>query len=174
MSIILHGDAAFAGQGVVYETIAFSGIKSYTTGGTVHVVVNNQIGFTTNPAQGRSSPYCSDVAKVVQAPVFHVNADRPEEVVQVFKLAAEYRQKFGRSVVIDLVGYRLRGHNEIDQPMFTQPLMYKKIADHMPVLKLYSTQLLESGKITKDEYNKLQSEVHETLETAFNAATGGV
>eukprot|EP00818_Percolomonas_sp_WS_P000345 CAMPEP_0117441216 /NCGR_PEP_ID=MMETSP0759-20121206/3521_1 /TAXON_ID=63605 /ORGANISM="Percolomonas cosmopolitus, Strain WS" /LENGTH=1024 /DNA_ID=CAMNT_0005233065 /DNA_START=458 /DNA_END=3532 /DNA_ORIENTATION=- len=173
MSILLHGDAAFAGQGVVYETMGFSGIQDYTTGGTIHIIINNQIGFTTNPAQGRSSPYCSDLAKFIGAPVFHVNADEPEAVIQVSRLAAEFRQEFGMDVVIDLVGYRKRGHNEIDQPKFTQPIMYKAIDNHPPVLKLYSSKLLQEGTISKDEYNKMVSSIHSTLEEAFESAREG-
>lgn len=173
MSILMHGDAAFAGQGVVYETMAFSGIKDYTTGGTIHIVVNNQVGFTTNPAQGRTSPYCSDLAKFIGAPVFHVNADQPEEVIKVFRLAGEFRQEFGKDVVIDLVGYRKRGHNELDQPFFTQPIMYKAIEKHDPVLKIYSTKLLSEQSISKDEYNEMQSITHQTLETAYESAVTG-
>lgn len=173
MSVLLHGDAAFAAQGVVYETMGLSGIQDYTTGGTIHIVVNNQIGFTTNPAQGRSSPYCSDLAKFIGAPVFHVNADDPEAVIQVSRLAAEFRQEFGIDVVIDLVGYRKRGHNEIDQPKFTQPIMYQAIDKHPPVLKSYSTQLLDNGTISKDEYKKMVSQVHTKLEDAYDSAKQG-
>jgi 2-oxoglutarate dehydrogenase E1 component len=125
--ILIHGDAAFAGQGVVYESLQFENLPNYSVGGTIHVVVNNQIGFTTTPHKSRSGLYCTDVAKCVDAPIFHVNADSMEDVRKVFRIAAEYRQKFHEDVVVDLIGYRKFGHNELDQPMFTQPLMYKKI-----------------------------------------------
>ena len=124
MGILLHGDAAFAGQGIVPETFGLSELRGYKTGGTVHVIVNNQIGFTTSPSFSRSSPYPSDFAKGVEAPIFHVNGDDPEAVVTVARIATEYRQNFGRDVVIDMFCYRRLGHNEGDEPKFTQPLMY--------------------------------------------------
>lgn len=130
MSILIHGDAAFCGQGVVFETMHLSELPDYTTHGTIHLVVNNQIGFTTDPRFSRSSPYCTDVARVVNAPIFHVNADDPEAVIHVCNVAAEWRATFHKDVVIDLVSYRRNGHNEIDEPMFTQPLMYQKIRQH--------------------------------------------
>ncbi|CAH2321312.1 2-oxoglutarate dehydrogenase-like, mitochondrial [Pelobates cultripes] len=135
MSILVHGDAAFAGQGVVYETFHLSDLPSYTTNGTIHVVVNNQIGFTTDPRMARSSPYPTDVARVVNAPIFHVNADDPEAVMYVCSVASEWRNTFNKDVVVDLVCYRRSGHNEMDEPMFTQPLMYKQIHKQVPVLK---------------------------------------
>jgi 2-oxoglutarate dehydrogenase E1 component len=124
----LHGDAAFAGQGVVGETFAFSALRGYRTGGTIHIIVNNQIGFTTSPQYSRSSPYPTDVAKMVMTPIFHVNGDDPEAVVHVARIATEFRQAFGSDVVIDMFCYRRFGHNEGDEPMFTQPLMYKPSA----------------------------------------------
>lgn len=130
MSMLIHGDAAFCGQGVVYETMHLSDLPDYTTHGTIHLVVNNQIGFTTDPRFSRSSPYCTDVARVVNAPIFHVNADDPEAVMHVCNVAAEWRATFHKDVVIDLVSYRRNGHNEIDEPMFTQPLMYQRIKQH--------------------------------------------
>ncbi|NXV99742.1 OGDHL protein, partial [Fregetta grallaria] len=152
MSILLHGDAAFAGQGVVYETFHLSDLPSYTTNGTIHVVVNNQIGFTTDPRMARSSPYPTDVARVVNAPIFHVNADDPEAVMYVCSVAAEWRNTFNKDVVVDLVCYRRRGHNEMDEPMFTQPLMYKQIHKQVPVLKKYADKLIADGTVTLQEF----------------------
>ena len=125
VALLLHGDAAFAGQGVVYETIGLTDLPAYTTGGSIHIVVNNQVGFTTDPRFSRSTPYCSDVAKTVSAPVLHVNGDDVEAVVYCMELASEWRMKFKKDVVVDVVCYRKYGHNEIDQPGFTQPLMYQ-------------------------------------------------
>uniref|UniRef100_A0A8C2AQC7 oxoglutarate dehydrogenase (succinyl-transferring) n=1 Tax=Cyprinus carpio TaxID=7962 RepID=A0A8C2AQC7_CYPCA len=152
MSILMHGDAAFAGQGVVYETFHLSELPSYTTHGTIHVVVNNQIGFTTDPRMARSSPYPTDVARVVNAPIFHVNADDPEAVMYVCKVAAEWRNTFNKDVVIDLVCYRRFGHNEMDEPMFTQPLMYKQIRKQEHVLKKYADKLISEGVVTLQEF----------------------
>lgn len=153
MSIILHGDAAFSGQGVVYETFHLSDLPSYTTHGTVHIVVNNQIGFTTDPRSSRSSPYCTDVARVVNAPIFHVNADDPEAVIRVCRAAAEWRTEFKKDVVIDLVCYRKNGHNEIDEPMFTNPFMYKAVAKQQPLLKKYAKKLIEDKVVDLEWYN---------------------
>lgn len=154
MSILLHGDAAFAGQGIVYETFHLSDLPSYTTHGTIHVVVNNQIGFTTDPRMARSSPYPTDVARVVNAPIFHVNADDPEAVIYVCKVAAEWRNTFHKDVVVDLVCYRRNGHNEIDEPMFTQPLMYKKIKKQKGVLQMFAEKLITQGVVTAQEYEE--------------------
>eukprot|EP00063_Salmo_salar_P020803 XP_013995638.1 PREDICTED: 2-oxoglutarate dehydrogenase, mitochondrial-like [Salmo salar] len=154
MSILLHGDAAFAGQGVVYETFHLSDLPSYTTHGTVHVVVNNQIGFTTDPRVARSSSYPTDVAKVVNAPIFHVNADDPEAVMYVCNVAAEWRATFHKDVVVDLVCYRRNGHNEMDEPMFTQPLMYKQIKKQKGVLQKYSEKLLAEGAVSRQDYEE--------------------
>jgi len=156
--ILLHGDAAFAGQGIVAETLHLAGLDGYTTGGTIHVVINNQIGFTTLPQDARSSTYCTDVARMVQAPIFHVNGDDPEAVWHVATLAYEYRQRFGRDVVIDLVGYRRWGHNEGDEPSYTQPLMYAKIKSHTSVAQLYSEQAVRAGVLTRDELDALWAE----------------
>uniref|UniRef100_A0A8C7N6H2 2-oxoglutarate dehydrogenase complex component E1 n=1 Tax=Oncorhynchus kisutch TaxID=8019 RepID=A0A8C7N6H2_ONCKI len=154
MSILLHGDAAFAGQGVVYETFHLSDLPSYTTHGTIHVVVNNQIGFTTDPRVARSSSYPTDVAKVVNAPIFHVNADDPEAVMYVCNVAAEWRATFHKDVVVDLVCYRRNGHNEMDEPMFTQPLMYKQIKKQKGVLQKYAEKLIVEGAVTRQEYEE--------------------
>ncbi|XP_065103586.1 oxoglutarate (alpha-ketoglutarate) dehydrogenase a (lipoamide) isoform X2 [Paramisgurnus dabryanus] len=154
MSILLHGDAAFAGQGIVYETFHLTDLPFYTTHGTVHVVVNNQIGFTTDPRMARSSPYPTDVARVVNAPIFHVNADDPEAVVYVCNVAAEWRATFHKDVVVDLVCYRRNGHNEMDEPMFTQPLMYKQIKKQKGVLQKYAEKLIAEGVVTRQEYEE--------------------
>ncbi|MBV94861.1 2-oxoglutarate dehydrogenase-like, mitochondrial, partial [Eschrichtius robustus] len=167
MSILVHGDAAFAGQGVVYETFHLSDLPSYTTNGTVHVVVNNQIGFTTDPRMARSSPYPTDVARVVNAPIFHVNADDPEAVIYVCSVAAEWRNTFNKDVVVDLVCYRRRGHNEMDEPMFTQPLMYKQIHRQVPVLKKYADKLIAEGAVTLQEFEEEIAKYDRICEEAF-------
>ena len=148
LPVLLHGDAAFAGQGVVAETFNLSEVPGYEVGGTVHVVVNNQLGFTTAPELGRSSVYPTDVAKMVQAPIFHVNGDDPEAAVRVMKLAFEFRNRFKKDVVVDLFCYRRYGHNEADEPAFTQPRMYELIDEHLPVRALYTQQLVQRGDIT--------------------------
>ena len=153
--VLMHGDAAFAGQGIVAECFAMSGLPGHNIGGTIHIIVNNQIGFTTAPRFARSSPYPSDVAKIAQAPIFHVNGDDPEAVVHCAKIATEYRQKFNRDVVIDMVCYRRFGHNEGDEPSFTQPIMYKKIKSHPTTLNLYGKKLSSEGL---SSYEKLQQE----------------
>lgn len=170
MSILLHGDAAFSGQGVVYETFHLSDLPMYTTHGTIHIVVNNQIGFTTDPRMSRSSPYCTDVAKVVQCPIFHVNADDPEAVMHVCKVAAEYRNEFGKDVVIDLVCYRKNGHNEGDNPDFTQPLMYQKIRQQPPVVEKYAAKLIAEGVVTQEEYDDVKQKYDKILDGSFENA----
>uniref|UniRef100_A0AAX7U3Z0 2-oxoglutarate dehydrogenase complex component E1 n=1 Tax=Astatotilapia calliptera TaxID=8154 RepID=A0AAX7U3Z0_ASTCA len=167
MSILLHGDAAFAGQGIVYETFHLSDLPSYTTHGTVHVVVNNQIGFTTDPRMARSSPYPTDVARVVNAPIFHVNADDPEAVIYVCKVAAEWRATFHKDVVVDLVCYRRMGHNEMDEPMFTQPLMYKQIKKQKPVLQKYAEKLIAEGAVSRQEYEEEIAKYDKICEEAY-------
>lgn len=167
MGLTLHGDASFAGQGVVAETLELSDLRDYTTGGTVHVVVNNQIGFTTDPREARSSPYPTDVAKTVGIPIFHVNGDCPESVVKVCKLAVEYRQRFQKDVVVDLFCYRRHGHNELDQPTFTQPHMYQVINKHDTPLIIYSKQLIKEGVLSEKEVEDLKSEVQKNLQEKF-------
>lgn len=170
MSILIHGDAAFCGQGVVYETMHLSDLPDYTTHGTIHVVANNQIGFTTDPRFSRSSPYCTDVARVVNAPIFHVNADDPEAVMHVCKVASEWRSTFHKDVVIDLVGYRRNGHNEIDEPMFTQPLMYQKIKKLKNTLDLYADRLIAEGTVTEEEVKSVAEKYEKICEEAFELA----
>ena len=167
MPLLLHGDAAFAGQGVVAECFALSGLAGYRTGGTVHFIINNQIGFTTSPQYSRSSPYPSDVALMVQAPIFHVNGDDPEAVTYVAKVATEYRQKFGKDVVIDMFCYRRFGHNEGDEPMFTQPIMYKKIKGHPSAREIYSNRLVAEGIVTAEEVSAEVSTFADKLDKAF-------
>jgi len=167
LPILVHGDAAFAGQGVVVETLQMSQLRAYRTGGTVHVVVNNQLGFTTLPQDGRSSVYATDVAKTIQAPIFHVNGDDPEAVVHVAQLAFRYRQEFNRDVVIDLVCYRRRGHNEGDDPSMTQPLMTNLIEAKRSVRRLYTESLVGRGDITEEEYEKAKQDFQDRLEIAF-------
>ncbi|XP_067217401.1 2-oxoglutarate dehydrogenase complex component E1-like isoform X2 [Linepithema humile] len=149
IAILVHGDAAFAGQGVVYETMHLTNLPEYTTGGVIHLVINNQIGFTTDPRYSRSSEHCTDVARVVNAPIFHIHADDPDLVTYCSKVAGEYRATFHNDVVLDIVGYRRNGHNEMDEPMLTQPLMYKRIRAHPSVLSIYSDKLLKEGVITE-------------------------
>jgi 2-oxoglutarate dehydrogenase E1 component len=151
LPLLIHGDAAFAGQGLVAETLNLSQLPGYRTGGTIHVVVNNQIGFTTAPSDGRSTRYCSDVAKMIEVPIFHVNGEDPEAAVAVAELAFEFRQKFGKDVVIDMVCYRRHGHNEGDEPAFTQPVMYEKIKDRVSVREIYTEKLVTSGELTRQE-----------------------
>ncbi|KYB27599.1 putative 2-oxoglutarate dehydrogenase E1 component DHKTD1 homolog, mitochondrial-like Protein [Tribolium castaneum] len=170
MSILLHGDAAFCGQGIVFETMHLSDLPDYTTHGTVHIVVNNQIGFTTDPRHSRSSAYCTDVARVVNAPIFHVNSDDPESVMHVCNMAAEWRATFHKDVVIDIVCYRRNGHNEIDEPMFTQPLMYRKIKNTKSVLEKYSEQLVKENVVTTEEVKDVKAKYEKICEDALESA----
>lgn len=171
MPLLIHGDAAFAGQGVVAECLGLSGLRGHRTGGSIHFIINNQIGFTTDPRFSRSSPYPSDVAKMVEAPIFHVNGDDPEAVVFAAKVATEYRQKFQKPVVIDMFCYRRFGHNEGDEPAFTQPLMYRKIRSHPSILELYSKKLLAEGAITEADMDEMKSAWRSKLDTEFDIAS---
>ena len=167
LPVLIHGDAAFAGQGVVAETLELSQLQGYRTGGTVHIVVNNQVGFTTSPKYGRSSVYSTDVARMVQAPIFHVNGDDPEAVARVANLAFAFRQAFHKDVVIDMVCYRKRGHNEADDPSLTQPRMYKIIDAKRSVRKHYTESLIGRGDITVDEAEQALKHFQEQLERVF-------
>ncbi|MEM0900339.1 MAG: 2-oxoglutarate dehydrogenase E1 component [Pseudomonadota bacterium] len=170
LPLLLHGDAAFAGQGVVPECLGLSGLRGHRTAGSIHFIINNQIGFTTNPYFSRSSPYPSDVAKMVEAPIFHVNGDDPEAVVYAAKVATEYRMIFHKPVVIDMFCYRRFGHNEGDEPAFTQPLMYKTIRKHKTTASIYADQLIKEGHVTVDEVDKMRTDWREELEQEFQAA----
>jgi 2-oxoglutarate dehydrogenase E1 component len=170
LPIIVHGDAAIAGQGVVYELVQMAQLDGYRTGGTIHIVVNNQVGFTTNYLDGRSSTYCTDVAKTTLSPVFHVNADDAEAVVQTVLIALEYRQKFKMDVFIDLLGYRKYGHNEGDEPKFTQPRLYDMIAKHADLRAIYEQKLIESGVVTKEWTSKMRSDLEMILDEAHAAS----
>jgi 2-oxoglutarate dehydrogenase E1 component len=170
LPLLLHGDAAFAGQGVVAECFGLSGLRGHRTGGSLHFIVNNQIGFTTAPRFARSSPYPSDVAKMIDAPIFHVNGDDPEAVVYVTKIAVEFRQRFGKPVVIDMFCYRRHGHNEADEPAFTQPLMYARIREHPRVTKIYGKKLVEEGLLTSAEVEQMHADFRTRLEEEFAAS----
>ncbi|MBK8174983.1 MAG: 2-oxoglutarate dehydrogenase E1 component [Rhodospirillales bacterium] len=170
MGILLHGDAAIAGQGLAAECFSMSELKGYRVGGTIHIVINNQIGFTTSPSYSRSSPYCSDVAKMVQAPIFHVNGDDPEAVVHVARIATEFRQEFKRDVVVDMFCYRRFGHNEADEPSFTQPIMYKAIAKHPSTRQVYAQRLIDEGTLAAAEVDQIAAETRGRLQQAFDAA----
>ncbi|XP_020817826.1 2-oxoglutarate dehydrogenase, mitochondrial isoform X2 [Drosophila serrata] len=167
LPIIIHGDASFCGQGVVYESLHLSDLPNYTTYGTIHIVLNNQVGFTTDPRFSRSSRYCTGVGNVVNAPIFHVNADDPEACVYCGRIAADYRAKFKKDVVIDIVGYRRNGHNEADEPMFTQPLMYQTIRKKKPCLELYAEKLIKEGIVSDSEYKEMVAKYNKICEDAL-------
>ncbi|MBL8790910.1 MAG: 2-oxoglutarate dehydrogenase E1 component [Rhizobiales bacterium] len=171
MPLLIHGDAAFAGQGVIAECFGLSGLKGHRSGGSLHFIVNNQIGFTTSPIWSRSSPYPSDIAKMIDAPIFHANGDDPESVVFAAKVATEFRQKFKKPVVIDMFCYRRFGHNETDEPAFTQPLMYKRISGHRTVVALYGERLVAEGVITADEFEAMKADYRKRLEDAMSVAS---
>ncbi|WP_448586026.1 2-oxoglutarate dehydrogenase E1 component [Thermaurantiacus sp.] len=170
LPVLLHGDAAFAGQGIVAECLSFSGVPGYSSGGALHFIINNQVGFTTAPAFARSSPYPSDQAKIVQAPIFHVNGDDPEAVTFCTKVATEFRQRFNRDVVIDMWCYRRFGHNEADEPAFTQPLMYERIRNHPTVAEIYAERLIGEGLVTREEVEAMTASFVATLEREYEAA----
>jgi len=168
-ALILHGDASFAGQGIVYECCSFSDLADYQTGGCIHLVMNNQIGFTTDTVKARSTPYCTDVAKSIGAPIFHVNGDDPEAVVRVARIAAKYRQKFHQDIVIDLVCYRKFGHNEGDEPMFTQPVMYKQIKKQKSTWQKFKEHVIEKGLVTEQQVLEISERVKQIYSDAFEA-----
>ena len=174
MPVLLHGDAAFAGQGVVAETLNMSQLRGYRTGGTVHVIINNQIGYTTLPEDARSTRYSTDVAKMLMVPIFHVHGEDPEAVVHVAKLAADYRYRFGKDVVVDLVCYRRYGHNEGDEPYFTQPTMYQRIRERPPLNRSYGDQLVAEGVISTDDIKKMEQVVTDDLDQSYEAIHGSV
>ncbi|MEO6993323.1 MAG: thiamine pyrophosphate-dependent enzyme, partial [Lacunisphaera sp.] len=164
MPVLIHGDAAVAGQGVVAETLQFSQLPGYRTGGTLHFVINNQVGFTTDPVDGRSTRYCTDIAKMIEAPIFHVNGDDPEAVCMVTQLAVDFRVQFKRDVFVDMYCYRRHGHNETDEPSFTQPTLYKKIAAHALISAIYTQELLAANSLTSDEADAIRTEYSAALE----------
>jgi 2-oxoglutarate dehydrogenase E1 component len=173
LPVLIHGDAAFAGQGLVFETLQLSQLEGYKTGGTIHIVVNNQIGFTTDPEDARSTKYCTDVAKMLQVPIFHVNGDDPEACVYVTELALDFREKWGRDVVIDLICYRKYGHNEGDEPAFTQPTMYTAIRNRPAVQKVYSDRLIAEGVVTPEEVADLDAKFQGKLKQAYDDVKAG-
>src|SRR5213079_1284937 len=177
LPVLLHGDAAFAGQGVVAETFNLARLRGYTTGGTIHLILNNQIGFTTDPREGRSTDYSSDLAKGFDAPIIHVNADDPEACLAAVRLAMLYRVKFHGDVVIDLVGYRRYGHNEADEPAYTQPLMYERIKQTPPVREKYAAQLVSEGLVDSgaadteaERFYQRLSEIQQSLKAHLSEA----
>ena len=173
LTILIHGDAAFAGEGVVQETLNFSQLPAYTTGGTLHIIVNNQIGFTTPPSEGRSSRYASDVAKMLQSPIFHVNGEDPEAIAHVVNLALDFRQRYHRDVVVDVYCYRRRGHNESDEPAFTQPLLYRLIEQRKSVRETFMEQLIQSGVLSRGRSNRSPAPLGSGWKTSMPRRSGG-
>ena len=174
LCVLIHGDAAFAGQGVVYESMQMSNLANYTTGGVLHVVSNNQIGFTTTPKDGRSTPFVSDIMKAYEAPIIHVNADDPIAVDYCFSVALEYRNKFKKDICIDIIGYRKYGHNELDQPMFTQPQMYAAVSKKQNVLKMFEERLVNEKVISQEEADEHRNKIKNNLEKFFQYAENNV
>jgi 2-oxoglutarate dehydrogenase E1 component len=172
LALLIHGDAAFAGQGVVAETLIMNGVDGYNTGGIIHIIVNNQIGFTANPRDSRSTTYASDLAKSIDAPIFHINGDDAESVVKIADIATRFRQKFKKDIVLDIICYRKYGHNEGDEPLYTQPLMYQKIKNHPSPEKIYSQKLIAENAISQSEYEKLANDFDAMLSEEFNKAEG--
>lgn len=172
LPVLLHGDAAFIGQGIVSETLNLSQLENYTTGGTIHIITNNLLGFTTNPEDAKSCKYSSDISKVIRAPVLHVNSDKPEAVIWAAKLASMFRNKFHQDIVIDLIGYRRHGHNETDEPAFTQPVLYKKIKKHKTVLQQYFNELKNQKLFSEDELLEINSKHKKLLQTAYENVHG--
>ena len=170
VSILLHGDAAFAGQGVVYESMQLAGVDDFNIGGTIHVIVNNQIGFTTNPINSRSTPYSSDLGKAFNAPIFHCNGDDPVAVSRALETAIEWRHEWGTDVIIDMICYRRNGHNELDQPMFTQPKLYKAITRHRSTLEIYEQRLIEEGTMSKEDAQEIRDFTLQSYETDLKAS----
>jgi 2-oxoglutarate dehydrogenase E1 component len=171
LSVLIHGDAAFVGQGSVVENLVMNGLAGYDTGGVIHLIINNQIGFTANPNDSRSTIYASDLAKTIDAPIFHVNGDDVEAVVKIADLITRYRQQFKKDVVIDVVCYRKYGHNELDEPLYTQPLMYSVIKNHPSLEKVYSQQLLAEGSFSKLEYEEMAAKFDEFLNREYEQAS---
>jgi 2-oxoglutarate dehydrogenase E1 component len=167
IGVLIHGDAALAGQGIVYESLQLQDLVDYTTGGIIHIVMNNQVGFTTNPWQSRSSFHCTEIAKVIGAPIIHVNADEPDLLDHCMQIAVQYRQKFKKDIFIDIVGYRRFGHNEQDQPFFTQPKMYEKIKNHSSVFEKYSEKCVQTGAMTKEEIETIRKEFMKEYEEDY-------
>jgi 2-oxoglutarate dehydrogenase E1 component len=172
LPLLLHGDAAFAGQGIVAETLNMSQLEGYRTGGTIHLVINNQIGYTTLPEHARSTRYSTDVAKMLMVPIFHVHGENPEAMIHVMRLAADYRWRFGKDVVIDVVCYRRYGHNEGDEPYFTQPQMVERIRQRPSPLRIYSKQLVDEGVIAADDTEAIETAITERLEAAYDRIHG--
>src|SRR5678816_660656 len=170
LPVLLHGDAAFAGQGIVMETLNLAGLKGYRTGGTIHIIINNQIGFTTSPEAGRSTIYSTDVARMTQLPIFHINGDDPEAAYRVLQIALDYRQEFNKDVVLDLIGFRRLGHNETDEPSYTQPLMYARVKAHPGVRTVYAKRLINEGVVTEEEVKNLIDERVRRYEDALTNA----
>src|SRR4051812_589887 len=170
LPVLLHGDAAFAGQGIVMETLNLADLKGYRTGGTIHIIINNQIGFTTSPEAGRSTIYSTDVARMTQLPIFHINGDDPEAAYRVLQIALNYRQQFNKDVVLDVVGFRRLGHNEGDEPSYTQPLMYARVKAHPGVREIYARKLVREGLITEEGVNQLIKERVESFEATLARA----